>query len=52
MVGHAGSFNTVELEEVPMEIVGALDVLRRQITFKTLEPATGESPRADQPGRA
>jgi hypothetical protein len=36
---------TVELEEVPMQIVGALDVHRRQITFKTLEPASGESSR-------
>jgi len=26
-----------------MQIVGALDVHRRQITFKTLEPASGES---------
>src|SRR6266545_1847845 len=33
---------TVELEEVPMEIVGALDVHRRQITTKTLELASGE----------
>jgi transposase len=29
-------------EEVPMEIVGALDVHRRQITTKTLELETGE----------
>src|SRR6266542_522613 len=36
---------TVELEEVPMQIVGALDVHRRQITFKTLELASGESAR-------
>ena len=28
-----------------MKIVGALDVHRRQITFKTLEPASGESSR-------
>ena len=28
-----------------MQIVGALDVHRRQITFKTLEPASGESSR-------
>src|SRR5215218_4718267 len=40
-----GSFKTVELEEVPMQIVGALDVHRRQITYKTLEPASGESSR-------
>jgi transposase len=33
---------TVELEEVPMQIVGALDVHRRQITFKTLRLGTGE----------
>src|SRR5437764_11291789 len=39
------SCKTVELEEVPMQIVGALDVHRRQITFKTLEPASGESSR-------
>jgi transposase len=32
----------VELEEALMEIVGALDVHRRQITFKTLVRATGE----------
>jgi transposase len=31
-----------ELEEVPMGIVGALDVHRRQITFKTLDAETGE----------
>src|SRR4051795_4012164 len=36
---------TVELEEVPMQIVGALDVHRRQITFRTLELASGESRR-------
>jgi transposase len=36
---------TVELEEVPMQIVGALDVHRRQITFRTLELASGESSR-------
>jgi transposase len=35
----------VELEEVPMQIVGALDVHRRQITFKTLALASGESSR-------
>src|SRR6266581_2678915 len=40
-----GSFKTVELEEVPMQIVGAFDVHRRQITFKTLAPASGESSR-------
>jgi hypothetical protein len=32
----------VELEEVPMEIVGALDVHRRQITYKTLALESGE----------
>jgi transposase len=36
---------TAELEEVPMQIVGALDVHRRQITFRTLELASGESRR-------
>jgi transposase len=35
----------VELEEVPMQIVGALDVHRRQITYKTLELVSGESSR-------
>src|SRR6266581_3172671 len=40
-----GSFKTVELKEVPMQIVGAFDVHRRQITFKTLAPASGESSR-------
>jgi hypothetical protein len=35
----------VELEEVPMQIVGALDVHRRQITFEALGPASGESSR-------
>jgi hypothetical protein len=40
-----------------MQIVGALDVHRRQITFKTLEPASGEcsrgriSPAAREPLR-
>src|SRR6266498_4901807 len=37
-----GSFKTVELEEVPMQIVSALDVHRRQITYKTLELGSGE----------
>jgi Transposase len=36
---------TVELEEVPMQIVGALDVHRRQITFRTIDLASGESAR-------
>jgi hypothetical protein len=36
---------TVEGEEVPMQIVGALDVHRRQITFRTIDPASGESSR-------
>jgi hypothetical protein len=35
---------TVELEEVPMQIVGALDVHRRQITFKTLDLRFAASP--------
>jgi transposase len=35
----------MELEEVPMQIVGALDVHRRQITYKTLALASGESSR-------
>lgn len=33
---------TMELEEALMEIVGALDVHRRQITFKTFDRETGE----------
>src|SRR6266508_4680175 len=37
-----GAFKTVELEEVPMQIVSALDVHRRQITYKTLELGSGE----------
>jgi hypothetical protein len=36
------SFKTLELEEVPMQIVSALDVHRRQITYKTVELASGE----------
>src|SRR6266540_300668 len=40
-----GSFKTVELEEVPMQIVGALDLHRRQITYKTLTLASGENSR-------
>src|SRR6266498_2165785 len=35
-------FKTVELEEVPMQIVSALDVHRRQITYKTLDLGSGE----------
>jgi hypothetical protein len=35
----------VELAEVPVQIVGALDVHRRQITFRRLERASGESRR-------
>jgi hypothetical protein len=31
-----------ELEEVSMEIVVALDVHRKQITYKTLDRETGE----------
>src|SRR5437868_2706314 len=52
------SCKTAELEEVPMQIVGALDVHRRQITFLTLELASGESrrgrisPAAREPFRA
>src|SRR5437667_8807146 len=33
---------TGELEEVPMPIVGGLDIHRKQITFDYLDPATGE----------
>jgi hypothetical protein len=36
---------TVELEQVPMQIVGALDVHRRQIAFRTLDVVSGESRR-------
>src|SRR6266567_8002154 len=36
---------TLEPEEVPMQIVSALDVHRRQITFRTLELAGGETRR-------
>src|SRR4051794_3688004 len=32
----------MELEEVPMEIVSALDVHRRQITYKTVDLESGE----------
>src|ERR1700733_6171321 len=39
---HALSCQRTELEEVPMEIVGALDVHRRQITYATLDGETGE----------
>ena len=51
VLGHAGRCKTAELEEVPMQIVGALDVHRRQITFKTLDAGErGELARPDQPG--
>jgi hypothetical protein len=33
---------STELEEVPMAIVVALDVHRRQITYKTLDRESGE----------
>src|SRR2546425_6145079 len=33
---------STELEEVPMRIVVALDVHRRQITYKTLDRESGE----------
>jgi hypothetical protein len=33
---------STELEEVPMTIVVALDVHRRQITYKTLDRESGE----------
>jgi transposase len=33
---------TLELEEALMRIVGALDVHRRQITYKTVDRDTGE----------
>src|SRR3954453_4724635 len=36
------SLMSTELEEVPMRIVVALDVHRRQITFKTLDRESGE----------
>jgi transposase len=36
------SFTSTELEEVPMRIVVALDVHRRQITYKTLDRELGE----------
>src|SRR6266508_2032890 len=48
----------LELEEVPMQIVSALDVHRRQITYRTVELASGEtgrgriSPAAREPVRA
>src|ERR1700683_4443559 len=45
---HALSCQRTELEEVPMEIVGALDVHRRQITYATLDRETGWS----RPGRS
>src|SRR6266542_2839618 len=36
------SFKTVELEEVSMQIVSALDVHRRQITYKTVDLESGQ----------
>ena len=41
-VTHAVSVMSTELEEVPMRIVVALDVHRRQITYKTLDRESGE----------
>src|SRR6266700_7106386 len=37
-----GSFKTTELEEVPMRIVCALDVHRRQITYAIVDVRSGE----------
>src|SRR5207247_10360951 len=37
-----GSFKTTELEEVPMRIVCALDVHRRQITYAVVDVRSGE----------
>lgn len=43
----------LELEEVPMTIVGALDVHRRQLTFDYLDSDTGEVARGRVvPGRS
>src|SRR6266700_1283980 len=39
---HAVSCQSAELEEVPMRMVVALDVHRKQITYKTLDRDTGE----------
>jgi transposase len=39
---HAGRFKTTELEEVPMRIVCALDVHRRQITYAIVDVRSGE----------
>src|SRR6266536_604016 len=39
---HAVSFQSTELEEVSMGIVVALDVHRKQITYKALDRETGE----------
>lgn len=44
-----GSFKTTELEEVPMRIVCALDVHRRQITYAIVDVRSGEMSRADLP---
>jgi hypothetical protein len=41
-VTHAVSLLSTELEEVPVRIVVALDVHRRQITYKTLDRESGE----------
>src|SRR5436190_4946541 len=38
----AGAWAPVELEEVPMPIVGGLDIHRRQLTFDYLDTVTGE----------
>src|SRR5438876_2084672 len=37
-----GSFKTTELEEVPMRIVCALDVHRRQVTYAFVDVVSGE----------
>src|SRR5262245_35744206 len=41
-VMHAVSLMSTELEEVPMRLVVALDVHRRQITYKSLDRESGE----------
>ena len=41
-ISHGGACARSELEEVPMSIVGGLDIHRKQLTFDYLDTVTGE----------
>src|ERR1039457_455771 len=45
-ISHGGACAPSELEEVPMTIVGGLDIHRKQLTFDYLDTVTGEVKRA------